>query len=230
MKTLADLLPGTLDLLVLKAASLGPLHGYGILLRIQQISRQMLQIEQGSLYPALYRLEHAGLIESEWGVSDNNRRAKFYQLTRTGHARLRKETEQWTLVLDSRRPCPGRATGGTLMQDRLKALARMFRRSASLGPDMDDEMDFHISQYRDDLVKKRGFPPAEAARRARQEFGNIGLRQEECREAGGFSLFDEFLRNVTFALRQLRRSPGFAISAILTLGLCASERTRRYSA
>jgi PadR family transcriptional regulator PadR len=97
MKTLADLLPGTLDLLVLKAASLGPLHGYGILLRIQQISRQMLQIEQGSLYPALYRLEHAGLITSEWGVSDNNRRAKFYQLTRTGHTRLRKETEQWTL-------------------------------------------------------------------------------------------------------------------------------------
>jgi PadR family transcriptional regulator, regulatory protein PadR len=97
MKTLADLLPGTLDLLVLKAASLGPLHGYGILLRIQQISRQMLQIEQGSLYPALYRLEHAGLITSEWGVSDNNRRAKFYQLTRSGHTRLRKETEQWTL-------------------------------------------------------------------------------------------------------------------------------------
>jgi len=97
MKTLADLLPGTLDLLVLKAASLGPLHGYGILLRIQQISRQMLQIEQGSLYPALYRLEHAGLITSEWGVSENNRRAKFYQLTRSGHTRLRKETEQWTL-------------------------------------------------------------------------------------------------------------------------------------
>jgi PadR family transcriptional regulator PadR len=97
MKTLADLLPGTLDLLVLKAASLGPVHGYGILLRIQQISRQLLQIEQGSLYPALYRLERAGLITSEWGVSDNNRRAKFYELTRSGHARLRKETEQWTL-------------------------------------------------------------------------------------------------------------------------------------
>ena len=98
MNTLADLLPGTLDLLVLKAVSLGPLHGYGILLRIQQISKQMLQIEQGSLYPALYRLEHAGLIESEWGVSDNNRRAKFYSLTKSGNARLRKETEQWGLL------------------------------------------------------------------------------------------------------------------------------------
>ena len=95
MGTLADLLPGTLDLLVLKAVSLGPLHGYGILLRIQQISRQMLQIEQGSLYPALYRLEQAGLIASDWGTSDNNRRAKFYRLTRSGQARLRKEVNQW---------------------------------------------------------------------------------------------------------------------------------------
>src|SRR5258708_2118601 len=98
MNTLADLLPGTLDLLVLKAVSLGPLHGYGILLRIQQISQEMLQIEQGSLYPALYRLERAGLIASEWGVSDNNRRAKYYQLTRPGQTRLRKETEQWALL------------------------------------------------------------------------------------------------------------------------------------
>jgi PadR family transcriptional regulator PadR len=84
-------------LLVLKAVSLGPLHGYGILLRIQQISKQMLQIEQGSLYPALYRLERGGLIVSEWGISDNNRRAKYYKLTRSGQARLRKESRQWAL-------------------------------------------------------------------------------------------------------------------------------------
>ena len=94
----ADLLPGTLDLLVLKAVSLGPLHGYGILLRIQQSSRQMLQIEQGSLYPALYRLEQAGLIASDWGTSENNRRAKFYRLTRSGQTRLRKEVQQWNLL------------------------------------------------------------------------------------------------------------------------------------
>ncbi len=121
MKTLADLLPGTLDLLVLKAASLGPLHGYGILLRIQQISRQMLQIEQGSLYPALYRLEHAGLITSEWGVSDNNRRAKFLPTdkNRTDPPPQRNRTVD--LVLHSRGPRPGRATGGSLMSDRLKS-------------------------------------------------------------------------------------------------------------
>jgi PadR family transcriptional regulator PadR len=97
MAKLADLLPGTLDLLILKAASLGPLHGYGILLRIQQTSKNLLQIEQGSLYPALYRLEHAGLITSEWGTSDNNRRAKFYRLTVAGQKRLKKETQDWDL-------------------------------------------------------------------------------------------------------------------------------------
>jgi transcriptional regulator len=104
----ADLLPGTLDMLILKAISLGPLHGYGILLRIGQVSGDRLQIEQGSLYPALYRLERQGLIEAEWGTSDNNRRAKYYRLTGGGRSRLRKETEQWRrlanaigLVLDA---------------------------------------------------------------------------------------------------------------------------------
>ena len=90
-----ELLQGTLDLLILKAVSLGPLHGYGVLLRIQQISREELVIQQGSLYPALYRLEHQGAIASEWGESDNNRRAKYYRLTAAGRAQLRAETEKW---------------------------------------------------------------------------------------------------------------------------------------
>ena len=90
-----DLLQGTLDLLTLKAVSLGPLNGYGVVLRIQQVSDEELVIQQGSLYPALYRLEHQGTIASEWGESDNNRRAKYYRLTRTGRDRLREETEEW---------------------------------------------------------------------------------------------------------------------------------------
>jgi PadR family transcriptional regulator, regulatory protein PadR len=90
-----DLLQGTLDMLILKAASLGPLHGYGILLRIQQISKDRLEIQQGSLYPALYRLEHQGWITSEWGESENNRRAKYYRLTAAGKRRLQAETENW---------------------------------------------------------------------------------------------------------------------------------------
>src|ERR687895_2914694 len=95
MAKTADLLPGTLDLLILKAVSLGPLHGYGILLRIQQTSRDVLQIEQGSLYPALYRLERQRLIEAEWGTSENNRQAKFYSLTAAGTRHLQTEMQQW---------------------------------------------------------------------------------------------------------------------------------------
>src|SRR6266853_1375139 len=91
----AQLLPGTLDLLILKAASLGPLHGYGILLRIEQISRGALLIEQGALYPALFRLVRQGLLKPNWGTSDNNRRAKFYELTSSGRKRLREETAGW---------------------------------------------------------------------------------------------------------------------------------------
>lgn len=91
----AALLPGTLDLLVLKAVSLGGLHGYGVLLRIQQISGETLTIEQGALYPALYRLEAQGLLQTEWGVSENHRRAKYYSLTSAGRKRLRQETESW---------------------------------------------------------------------------------------------------------------------------------------
>jgi PadR family transcriptional regulator, regulatory protein PadR len=90
-----NLMQGTLDMLILKAVSLGPLHGYGVLLRIQQISGDQLSIQQGSLYPALFRLEHQGLIASEWGESDNKRKAKFYRLTASGRRQLRSETDNW---------------------------------------------------------------------------------------------------------------------------------------
>jgi transcriptional regulator len=95
MAPAAELLPGTLDLLILKAVSLGEHHGYGVLLRIEQITGGALTIEQGALYPALYRLEQQGLLDTEWGTSDNNRRAKFYELTAAGRKRLKVETERW---------------------------------------------------------------------------------------------------------------------------------------
>jgi transcriptional regulator len=103
------LLPGTLDLLILKAVSLHPQHGYGVLLRVQQMTGGALAIEQGALYPALYRLEHQRLLAAEWGVSENNRKAKFYRLTAAGRKRLAKDTEHWhqlvaamTAALDTR--------------------------------------------------------------------------------------------------------------------------------
>src|SRR3989442_3470055 len=95
-----DLLQGTLDMLILKTVSLGPLHGYGILLRIQQISKDRLEIQQGSLYPALYRLEHQGWISSEWGESENKRKAKYYRLTAAGKRRLLTETENSNRIAD----------------------------------------------------------------------------------------------------------------------------------
>jgi transcriptional regulator len=95
LNTQAQLLPGTLDLLILRAVSLGPLHGYGILLRIGQISGNALLIEQGALYPGLFRLVRQGLLQTKWGTSENNRRAKFYELTDGGHKRLQEETDSW---------------------------------------------------------------------------------------------------------------------------------------
>lgn len=97
----AEILPGTLDLLILKAVSLAPVHGYGVLLRIGQISDGALEIHQGALYPALYRLEHNGLIASEWGTSDNNRRAKFYKLTRRGRTQLGQQEASWHRLVDA---------------------------------------------------------------------------------------------------------------------------------
>lgn len=101
MAKAAQILPGTLDMLILKAVSLKPLHGYGVLLRIGQISGNALEIPQGSLYPALYRLEHQGLIEAEWGESDNKRKARFYRLTPAGRRRLKEEAASWQRLADA---------------------------------------------------------------------------------------------------------------------------------
>ena len=101
MAKTADLLPGTLDMIILKAVSLKPLHGYGVLQRIHQISGKALDIPQGSLYPALYRLEHQGLIVAAWGQSENNRRAKFYSTTVLGRRRLREEAAGWNRLVDA---------------------------------------------------------------------------------------------------------------------------------
>jgi transcriptional regulator len=111
MSKQVDLLQGTLDMLILKAVSLGSLHGYGVLLRLQQLTAGRLQIQQGSLYPALYRLERKGLITSEWGESENKRRAKFYRLTASGRKQLKAETALWndfsSVVAEVLRAVPG---------------------------------------------------------------------------------------------------------------------------
>lgn len=97
----AELLPGNLDLVILKAISLGDVHGYGVLLRIEQISGGAILVQQGALYPALYRLEHKGLIAGRWGTSDNNRRARFYELTPLGREQFAKERRGWQHLADA---------------------------------------------------------------------------------------------------------------------------------
>ena len=111
MPTRADLLPGTLDLLILKAVSLGPLHGYAVLLRIEQMTSGALVVEQGALYPALFRLEHRGLLDTEWGVSDNNRRAKFYRLTAAGRKQLKTERDGWNRLATAMQAALGTRPG-----------------------------------------------------------------------------------------------------------------------
>lgn len=101
MASSAELLPGNLDLVVLKAISLGDVHGYGVLLRIEQISGGAILVQQGALYPALYRLEKKGLIEGRWGTSDNNRRARFYQLTALGRREFEQEQSSWQRLTDA---------------------------------------------------------------------------------------------------------------------------------
>src|SRR2546422_2420530 len=108
----AELLPGTLDLLILKAVSIGPLHGYGVLLRIAQISGRALLVEQGALYPALFRLVRQGLLKPSWGTSENNRRAKFYELTPAGRGRLRQETAGWKRLAAAIGSAPAAHYGG----------------------------------------------------------------------------------------------------------------------
>ena len=98
--TPSPILPGTLDVLILKAVSMGPEHGYGLLLRIQSLSREAFAVEQGALYPALFRLERQGLVDAEWGQSDNNRRAKFYQLTPAGKRRLHEDVAAWRRLVE----------------------------------------------------------------------------------------------------------------------------------
>src|SRR6266853_4733650 len=131
-------------------------------------------------------------------------------------------------VLEGRRPRSRYAAGGSLVLDRFKALARSLLLRRRLDEDMDDEIHFHIEQYQRDLVRS-GAPPAEAARRARKEFGNISLKKEECRDIKGLPMFDELVRNISYAFRQLRRSPGFGATVILTLGLCIGVNTAVFS-
>ena len=176
----AGLLPGTLDLLILKAVSLGKLHGYGVLLRIEQISGGALQIQQGALYPALYRLEHQGLIASEWGTSENNRQGQVLSPDGGGAAPARRgDGELEPARRGDRAVARGDAAGGLMIAGlvaRVRSLWRGLRRRSDVEAEMDEEFRLHLELRAEDLVRS-GLSPAEAARRARLEFGSVGALQ-----------------------------------------------------
>ena len=166
-----DLLQGTLDMLILKAVSLGPLHGYGVLLRIQQISGERLQIQQGSLYPALYRLEHQGLIKSEWGESDNKRKAKYYTLTPRAGAGSRSRRRTGNRWPTSSRRCSRRRRRAMSAWSRARSWLRLATNRSAIDRAQLDEWQFHIEQRAADF-ERQGVPPrrgpSPGARRVRQ--------------------------------------------------------------
>src|SRR6266568_4426767 len=164
----AELLQGTLDMLILKVAALRPIHGYAIVQRIHQISKDALQIRQGSLYPALYRLEGRGWLKADWRTTEGGREAKFYTLTREGRRHLAR-------------------TGDTGMK--FSFSRRNWERS------MDTELRFHLDQQIRDYME-RGLSRAEAERRARQEFGTLELAKDECRDQRSAEWLSHILRDV----------------------------------
>ena len=227
----ADLLPGTLDLLILKAVSLGPLHGYAVLLRIEQITGGALLVEQGALYPGLFRLEHRGLLESEWGVSDNNRRAKYLPADRSRPPAVADRTRELEPASGryDRRPRDTRRRGVT-------RCGLAFARGSAVwfGAGASNETWrtkwSSICGSEPSTWVRQGLPQEEAARRARIEFGAVERHKDDCREALGLRLVDEISGDIVYGLRKMRAAPTFTIVAVSILALSIGANAAVFSA
>ena len=222
-----DVRQGTLALMVLKTLDvLGPLHGYGIARRIEQISGDLLTVNQGTLYPVLLKLEQEGSIASEWGASENNRKARFYRLTRQGRKQLQAEARSWeqtAAIIE--RFFAAKAAG-----PEMKTLRRLFRRLTSWATSARDEellraeFEEHIAMQTAENLRA-GLSPIEARRQALLKFGSVEAIKDAYRDQRGLPFLETLSRDTRHAIRGLRRTPAFTAAVILTLALGIGANT-----
>jgi transcriptional regulator len=223
-----DVRQGTLALMVLKTLDvLGPIHGYAIARRIEQISGDLLTVNQGTLYPVLLKLEQEGSIASEWGASENNRRARFYRLTRQGRKQLQAEARSWeqTAAIIERFFA---AKAEDLNEDAEAALPQVDL-VVGVRPGRGTpraEFDEHIVMQTAENLRA-GLSPIEARRQALLKFGNVEAIKETYRDARGLPFLETLVRDARHAIRGLRRTPAFTVAVTLTLALVSASTPRR---
>ena len=209
----SDLPQGTLDLLILTAVAVDPVHGYAIAQRLEQVSRGTVRVPEGSLYPALHRLENRGLLAADWKKTETGREAKFYRLTRKGRKQTRRGRSQLEAADGCGRPYPRDGPGRRAMN-----WWSRFWRGGQMEGQLERELRFHLDQHASDLMA-RGCTPDQARREARLALGGPEQVKEECRDARGTRWLEDIVQDTCYALRAFRQKPGFAIVAAITLSL-----------